>query len=93
MVKKEPERTGAGARFEEAAERVAAEIRRLDDVGADVRRQVRDLHWTGRSADQFIRHANQEAARAGQNREVLESLRVLLIRAAQATTAKPGGTP
>ncbi|HEV2780932.1 MAG TPA: hypothetical protein VGX25_16230 [Actinophytocola sp.] len=87
MVKKDPSRNGAGARFEEAAERIAAEIRRLDDIGDDVRRRLRELRWTGRSADSFRRHAVHQAVRAGHNRELMESLRVMLIRAAQVTNA------
>jgi hypothetical protein len=92
MGKKDP-RNGAGARFEEAAERVAAEIRRLDDVGDDVRRRVRDIRWTGRSAESFRRHAAHQAVRAGHNRELMESLRVLLIHAAQAADSTPSVRP
>jgi hypothetical protein len=93
MVKKEPRRGTAGARFEEAAERVAAEIRRLDDVGDDVRRRVGEIRWAGRSAEQFRRHARYQATRVGNSREVLESLRVLLLQAARSADAKVGATP
>src|SRR5207244_8771550 len=68
----------------EAADRIAAEARRLDDIAEDVRRQVRDLHWTGHNAEYFRRHAAYQAVRAGQNRDVVESLRVLMIPAAAA---------
>ena len=71
----------AAAVFEEAAERLAAEERRLDDLAGDVRRQVRDLRWQGRSADYFRRHATYQAVRAGQNRDVVAGLRVLLVPA------------
>jgi uncharacterized protein YukE len=73
--------------FAEAAERIAAEIRRLDDIGDDVRRRVGQLRWAGRSAEEFRRHARYQAVRVGDDREVLESLRVLLIKAANAKAA------
>lgn len=81
----------AAAVFEEAAERLAAQARRLDDLAGDVRREIRDLHWTGKSADYFRRHAAYQAVRAEQNRDVVESLRVLVLRAAAeaATTKEP----
>jgi hypothetical protein len=91
-VDKKP-RQGGGACFEEAAERVAAEIRRLDDLGDDVRRRVRDIQWTGRSAEYFRRHADFQAVRANQNRQLLESLRILLIRAAQVANSKVDAKP
>jgi len=88
MGGKKPGRGDAGVSFEDAAKRVAAEIRRLDDVGDDIRRRVRDMRWTGRSAERFRRHADYQAVRAAHNRELLESLRVLLIQAAQAADSK-----
>jgi hypothetical protein len=83
----------AAALFEEAADRVAAEARRLDDIADDVRREVRDLHWTGHNADYFRKHAAYQAVRAGENREVVESLRVLLLRAAADSRAAAAATP
>lgn len=84
-------RARAAAVFEEAAERLAAEERRLDDLAGDVRRQVRDLRWQGRSADYFRRHAAYQAVRAGQNRDVVAGLRVLLLRAAAVARQSHGG--
>jgi hypothetical protein len=51
VVNEKPHQHRAGAGFDEAAERVAAEIRRLDDLADGVRRKVRDIQWTGRSAE------------------------------------------
>jgi hypothetical protein len=82
----------AAAVFEQAATRLAAQARRLDDLAGDVRQAVHGLHWTGRNADHFRRHAAYQAVRAGQNREIVESLRVLCLRAAAdfaAEAAKP----
>ncbi|WP_112272041.1 hypothetical protein [Lentzea terrae] len=91
------EKAGRGhqvaGQFEEAARLVAAEARRLDDLAGDIRRRVRDIRWSGRSAEHFRRHAAYQATRAEQNREVLESLRILLTRAAQLTAAKPEARP
>lgn len=81
------------AAFEEAARLVGAEAGRLDDLAEDVRRRVRDMRWSGRSAEHFRRHAAYQAVRAAQNRELLESLRVLLTRAAQVAAAKPEARP
>jgi hypothetical protein len=79
---------GSGASFEQAAERIRTEIRRLDDLEDDVRRRVREIRWQGRSADYFRRHAAFQAVRARDNRELLESLRVLLLNAAHAANVK-----
>jgi hypothetical protein len=76
------QRARAVAVFEEAAARLAAAARRLDDLAGDVRHRVHGLHWTGQNADYFRRHAAYQAVRAGQNRDVIESLRVLVLRAA-----------
>jgi len=84
----------AAAVFEHAAGRLAAEARRLDDLAGDIRHQVRDLHWTGRNANYFRRHAAYQAVRAEHNRDVIESLRVLVLRAAgEAAAAKPEPKP
>ncbi|TWP50582.1 hypothetical protein FKR81_20670 [Lentzea tibetensis] len=87
---------GAGE-FEEAARLVTAEAHRLDDLAEDIRRRTKDMRWSGRSADHFRKHAAFQAVRAGQNREVLESLRVLLNRAAQvaaqSATTRPETLP
>jgi hypothetical protein len=84
----EPGRHESGTAFEQAAERISAEIRCLDDLGEDVRRRVRDIRWRGRSADYFRRHAAYQAVRARNNRELLESLRVQLLDAAHAANIK-----
>jgi hypothetical protein len=84
----EAKRNGQGAAFEQAAERIRTEIRRLDDLEDDVRRRVREIQWRGRAADYFRRHAAYQAVRARDNRDLLESLRVLLLNAAHAVNAK-----
>jgi hypothetical protein len=86
-------RDGAGAAFEQAAERIHTEIRRLDDLEDDVRRLVREIQWRGRSADYFRRHAAYQAVRARDNRDLLESLRVLLLDAAHTVNAKVDSQP
>lgn len=79
--------------FEEAAQIVKAAAHRLDDLADDIRRRTRDMRWSGRSAEHFRKHGAFQAVRAGQNREVLESLRVLLSRATQVAAAKPEARP
>lgn len=79
-----------GTAFEQAAKRIRTEIRRLDDLEDDVRRRVREIRWQGCSADYFRQHAAFQAVRARDNRELLESLRVLLLNAAHAATTKAG---
>jgi uncharacterized protein YukE len=73
----------AGDVFDDAARAVAAEIRRMRDMSSDIDRELDKLRWRGESATYFRKHAHNQRVRAGQNIEVMESLRVLLSRAAE----------
>jgi uncharacterized protein YukE len=68
--------------FEDAARVVATEIRRMHDMSSDIDRELDKLRWRGESATYFRRHARNQRVRVGQHIEVMESLRVLLLRAA-----------
>jgi hypothetical protein len=70
--------------FEDAAHAVAVEVRRLQDLSSDIDRELNKLRWRGESATYFRRHANYQRVRIGHNIELMESLRVLLLRAAEA---------
>jgi len=69
--------------FEEAAHAVAVEVRRMQDLSSDIDRELSKLRWRGESATYFRRHADCQRVRIGNNIEVMESLRVLLLRAAE----------
>jgi hypothetical protein len=68
--------------FEDAARAVAVEVRRMRDLSSDIDRELNKLRWRGESATYFRKHADCQRVRIGRNIEVMESLRVLLLRAA-----------
>lgn len=68
--------------FEDAAHVLAVEVRRLRDLSSDIDQELSKLRWRGESETYFRRHANYQRVRIGQNIEVMESLRALLLRAA-----------
>src|SRR5262249_6403258 len=71
--------------FEDAAHAVADELRRMRDLSSDIDRELSKLRWRGESEAYFRRHAEYLRVRIGHNIEVMESLRVLLLRAAEVT--------
>jgi hypothetical protein len=75
-------KAGGPEPFEDAARAVAVEVRRMQDLSSDIDRELNKLRWRGESADYFRKHADYQRVRIGHNVEVLESLRVLLLRAA-----------
>lgn len=76
--------------FEDAARTVSAEIRRMQDMSTDIERELDKLHWRGESATYFRRHARHQRARARHAVEVMESLRTLLLRAADVARQAKG---
>jgi len=78
-------KTGGPEPFEDAAHAVAVEVRRMRELSSDIDLELNKLCWRGESATYFRRHADYQRVRIGHNIAVMESLRVLLLRAAQAT--------
>jgi hypothetical protein len=62
----------------------------LHDVSHDIDRKLDKLQWRGESATYFMKHARYQRVRVGQNIEVMESLRALLMRAADAARQARG---
>lgn len=77
-------KVGGSELFEDAAHAVAVEVRRMHDLSGDIDRELNKLRWRGESATYFRRHAGHQRVRVEQNIEVMESLRVLLLQAAEA---------
>lgn len=76
--------------FEDAARAVTVEIRRIQDMSKDIDRELDGLRWRGESATYFRRHARHQRTRAGHAVEVMESLRTLLLRAADVARQAKG---
>lgn len=74
--------TRTSEQFDDAARAVHNEIRRMRDVASDIERELDQMRWRGESATYFRARAREQRARINHSIEVMESLRSLLLRAA-----------
>jgi hypothetical protein len=81
--------------WHDAENRIRAELRRLDDVAADLRRSTMDLHWRGPGAGRFRWRTDRRLREVDDQIALVTTALRLVQRAAlvPVPAKQPEGTP
>ena len=79
--------------WDEAARRLTYRIDAIHELGVHVDRSVRNLHWTGASANRFATRAATRHDLLHQHNDTLRYLLTLVRQAAETPAAAPAANP